>query len=101
MNEHILLKVLGCLDKEMLEQHLVKKMNIALILSGGVGSRLAADIPKQYLKVNNRTIISYCLEQGLVYERYKSEKIWDVYGQKRDTHDLTPFWGEYRSLCAS
>lgn len=35
--------------------------NIALILSGGTGSRLGADIPKQYLKVGGKPIISYCL----------------------------------------
>ena len=38
-------------------------MNIALVLSGGTGTRLGADIPKQYLKVNDRTILSYCLER--------------------------------------
>ena len=32
-------------------------MNTALILSGGVGSRLGADMPKQYIKVGNRMII--------------------------------------------
>ncbi len=37
-------------------------MNIALVLSGGVGSRLGADIPKQYIEVNGRTIISRCLD---------------------------------------
>ena len=37
-------------------------MNTALILSGGVGSRLGADIPKQYIKVGNRMILSYCVE---------------------------------------
>lgn len=37
-------------------------MNIALILSGGTGLRLGTDIPKQYLEVNGKTVISYCLE---------------------------------------
>lgn len=37
-------------------------MNVALILSGGFGTRLGADIPKQYIKVNNKMIISYCME---------------------------------------
>ena len=37
-------------------------MTIALILSGGTGTRLGADIPKQYIEVNKRTILSYCLE---------------------------------------
>lgn len=44
-------------------------MNIALILSGGTGTRLGADIPKQYIEVNNmpneacgRPVIIYCME---------------------------------------
>lgn len=37
-------------------------MNTALILSGGTGVRLGADIPKQYLEVGGRAIISYCIE---------------------------------------
>lgn len=37
-------------------------MNVALVLSGGCGSRVGADIPKQYLRVKGRTILSYCLE---------------------------------------
>ena len=37
-------------------------MNIALILSGGTGSRLGANIPKQYVEVDKRPILSYSLE---------------------------------------
>ena len=37
-------------------------MNIAVVLSGGTGTRLGAEIPKQYIRVNGRTIISYCLD---------------------------------------
>lgn len=37
-------------------------MNYAIILSGGSGTRLGTTIPKQYLTVKNRPIISYCLE---------------------------------------
>lgn len=37
-------------------------MNIALILSGGTGSRLGTEIPKQYLMANGIPIISYCVE---------------------------------------
>lgn len=37
-------------------------MNIALILSGGTGSRLGVEIPKQYIKFKDKMIISYCLE---------------------------------------
>src|SRR5574344_96994 len=37
-------------------------MIIALILSGGVGSRLGAIVPKQYIEFNNRPIISWCID---------------------------------------
>ena len=38
-------------------------MNLAVILSGGTGSRLKGiDIPKQYYKVHGRTVLSYCME---------------------------------------
>lgn len=37
-------------------------MVTALVLSGGVGTRLGKSIPKQYLKVNGKPIICYCLE---------------------------------------
>lgn len=38
-------------------------MTVALILSGGSGTRLGADIPKQYIKVFDRPVISCCIEQ--------------------------------------
>ncbi len=37
-------------------------MNIALILSGGVGLRLGENIPKQYIKICGKPIINYCVE---------------------------------------
>ena len=40
-------------------------MNFAIILSGGVGSRMGADIPKQYIEVNGKPVISYCLQTFL------------------------------------
>lgn len=38
-------------------------MNTAIILAGGTGSRLGGNIPKQYLEVANKPIITYCLEK--------------------------------------
>lgn len=36
-------------------------MNIAIVLSGGVGTRMGLNIPKQYVEVNSVPIIEYCL----------------------------------------
>lgn len=44
-------------------------MNIALILSGGIGTRIAADIPKQYIEVEGRPIFFYCLKKLLQHDR--------------------------------
>ncbi len=37
-------------------------MNIALVLSGGAGSRMGIGVPKQYLEVKGRKIITYALD---------------------------------------
>lgn len=37
-------------------------MNIAIILSGGTGSRMKLSIPKQYVEVGGKPIIGYCLD---------------------------------------
>lgn len=37
-------------------------MNIALILAGGSGVRMHQDIPKQFLKVNEKPVIAYTME---------------------------------------
>lgn len=42
-------------------------MAAALILSGGSGIRLGADIPKQYIKIYDRSVISYCAECLLMH----------------------------------
>lgn len=37
-------------------------MNYAILLCGGTGTRLGANIPKQYLTVNGRTVMSYAMQ---------------------------------------
>ena len=37
-------------------------MNIAIILSGGTGTRMGLSTPKQYVEVNGKPIIQYCLD---------------------------------------
>lgn len=40
-------------------------MNIAIILSGGVGTRMGSDIPKQYIKIGEKPVLFYCMETFL------------------------------------
>lgn len=40
-------------------------MNIAIILSGGVGSRMGLSLPKQYVIVNDKPVINYSLKTFL------------------------------------
>lgn len=51
-------------------------MNIALVLSGGTGTRVGTGIPKQYIDVGGRPVISYCIETLSVHERI--DAIWVV-----------------------
>ncbi len=44
-------------------------MAVALILAGGSGTRLGADIPKQYIEVYSRCVISYCIERLSCHEK--------------------------------
>ena len=37
-------------------------MNIAVIIAGGVGSRMGANIPKQFIKVNGKHVLAYTCE---------------------------------------
>lgn len=37
-------------------------MNIAIILSGGTGSRMGTSTPKQYIEINDKPIIAYSIE---------------------------------------
>lgn len=38
-------------------------MNFAIILAGGSGSRVGAEIPKQFIEVNGKPILAYTLER--------------------------------------
>lgn len=39
-----------------------KVQNVALIIAGGVGSRMKAKVPKQFMRVNDKEVIFYTLE---------------------------------------
>ena len=41
----------------------LQHMNFAVILSGGIGTRMGmGDFPKQFIKVKDRTILEYTLD---------------------------------------
>ncbi len=44
-------------------------MNIALLLSGGTGTRMGGNIPKQYVEVSGRPVFSYCIESLFEHEK--------------------------------
>ena len=50
-------------------------MVTALLLSGGTGTRMGTETPKQYIKVNDRPIIAYCLDTILSHKGIDSVQI--------------------------
>lgn len=51
-------------------------MNIAVILAGGLGLRLGESLPKQYIEVKGRPVISYCLD---IFENHSEvDAVWIV-----------------------
>lgn len=59
-------------------------MVTALILAGGKGTRLGSDIPKQYIEVNKKPILSYCLDvfvnhKGVDKIRIVADEMWHGY----------------------
>lgn len=63
-------------------------MNIAIILAGGVGSRVGADIPKQFIEVLGKPVLAYTIEKfenhseidaiEVVCLKSYMENIWDL-----------------------
>ncbi len=49
--------------------------NYALIVAAGVGSRLGADIPKQYLKIGSRTMLEICVRKFLEHPSIDGVKV--------------------------
>ncbi|MBD5509222.1 MAG: 2-C-methyl-D-erythritol 4-phosphate cytidylyltransferase [Lachnospiraceae bacterium] len=50
-------------------------MVTALVLSGGTGTRMGINTPKQYIEVMGRPIISYCLQTLLSHEKIDAVQI--------------------------
>ena len=65
-------------------------MNIALILAGGTGSRLGGEIPKQYLEVQGKPVIAYCLETFIRHEQIHAVRV----VAESEWHPLIEKWSE-------
>lgn len=76
-------------------------MNIAIVLSGGTGTRLGADLPKQYIEIAGKPVILYCLETLLAHkgidairvvaEEYWQEHIMKMIAENKDKGKLQGF----------
>lgn len=78
-------------------------MNIALILSGGTGSRVGADIPKQYIEVKGEPIINYCLDTFLAHVEIDAVCIvadegWQDYILEKQGEDRAAFDAKFRGF---
>lgn len=49
--------------------HTANKLNIAVILAGGEGRRIGANIPKQFLKVAGKTVLEHTIS---IFEKHKA-----------------------------
>lgn len=61
-------------------------MNTAIILAGGTGVRVGAKVPKQFIEVLGRPVISYTLDIYCRSERQRGRKakIWTLFKQQVD-----------------
>lgn len=85
-------------------------MNIVILLAGGAGTRLGSDIPKQYIQVEGRPVIAYCLDKfvdcsfvdaiQIVAEKSWHDFIWQYMGGTAFTQKWKGFSapGENRQL---
>ncbi|MDD3239902.1 MAG: IspD/TarI family cytidylyltransferase [Lachnospira sp.] len=65
-------------------------MNIAVVLSGGIGSRVGHDIPKQYIRVRHQMMITYCLRTLCDHPMIDAIQIVaDELWQREIIHDLS------------
>lgn len=87
--------------------------NLAIVLSGGRGSRMSSDIPKQYLKLGDETVLSHTLhafeqcsfiDEIIVvaadeYLEYCKREIVDAYGIKKVSLVTAGGKERYDSVC--
>ena len=67
--------------------------NIALIIAGGVGSRMGYDIPKQFIKVYDKPVLLYTLEGFQKHEMIDSIVCVCIEGWEEELKRYADFYG--------
>ena len=75
-------------------------MNIALLLSGGTGSRLSSEVPKQYLTVAGKMIITHCLERLALHPEIDAVQIVAAPRWREAILDELPAAAKFRGFSA-
>ena len=68
-------------------------MNIALIIAGGVGSRMGLEIPKQFVKINDKPVIVYTLESFEKNEKIDAIEVVCIDGWEEDLKQYAEEYG--------
>lgn len=67
--------------------------NVAIILAGGRGNRFGANIPKQFVRVNNRPIIAYTIEKFQQHNEIDAIQIVCRSGYQKDIREICDYEG--------
>ena len=68
-------------------------MNIALILAGGVGKRMGADVPKQFIEIKGKPIIAYTLDILEKHQKIDAVEIACVHGHEDRMQEIIAEYG--------
>lgn len=62
-------------------------MNYAVIIAGGVGSRIGANIPKQFIEIYNKPVLAYTLESFQNHPEIDAIEVVCIDGWQNDVKD--------------
>lgn len=68
-------------------------MNIAIIIAGGVGNRLGASVPKQFVEVLGKPVIAYTMEHFQNHPEIDAMELVCVDGYQNHLKDITVKYG--------
>ena len=68
-------------------------MNVAIIIAGGVGSRMGANIPKQFIEVNGKHVLAYTCESFQRHHLIDAIEIVCIEGWEEDVMEYRGKYG--------